>query len=340
MKLQSGEVEGFLRAPPDRITLALLYGQDSGLVTLRARRLLAAVVQDPGDPFRVTDLDATTIDQPAARLVEEACALSLVGGRRVVRVRNAGDRLTAACKEVLAVTGLECLLVLEADELPRRSSLRQLAEQAPAAVALPCYHDDARSLPRVVRGLLDDEGLTIERDAFDDLVQHLGGDRSLTTAEITKLALYMADRPAAPVTRRDVAAVVGDSSALRQDEVVVAALGGEGAALDRALDRILAEGADPGSILRGCARTLLQALRLKAEQARGKPLQAVLGGLFFQRRDLMQRLIQTWSVERLVRALGILQAAETRCRLSRGIDADVCRRALAGLADQADARRS
>ena len=319
--------------------MVLVYGEDTGLVTQRARRLLSAVVEDPGDPFRVADLDALTTDQMPARLVEEGCALSLTGGRRVVLVRNAGDRLTSACKDVLAMTGLETLLVLEAEALPRRSTLRQLAESSPAAVALPCYHDDARSLPLVVRTLLDEQGLKLERDAFDHLVEQVGGDRSLTRSEIGKLALYMADRKGTTVTRGDVAAVVGDSSALAQDEVILAALGGDGPTLDRALDRVLAEGMDPGSILRACARTLLQALRLKAEHARGKPLQAVLGGLFFQRRALMQRLIESWPHERLVRALGDLQTAETRCRLIRGVDDLVCRRSLSSLAALA-ARRS
>ena len=49
------------------------------------------MVPDLTDPFRVTDLDEQTLDSDPARLFDEAAAMSMLGGRRVVRVRGAGN---------------------------------------------------------------------------------------------------------------------------------------------------------------------------------------------------------------------------------------------------------
>ena len=81
----------------------------------------------------------------------------------------------------------------------------------------------------------------------------------------------MHDRPGRPVRLEDAAAVVGDSAAVETDDLVRAALAGERARLDRALDRLLAEGTAPQSLLRACTRTLTQMLRLRADMAGGKP---------------------------------------------------------------------
>ncbi len=69
----------------------LVFGPDRGLVTERANRLAKSVVPDLTDPFRVSDLDEGTLDSDPARLADEAQALSMTGGRRVVRVRGAGN---------------------------------------------------------------------------------------------------------------------------------------------------------------------------------------------------------------------------------------------------------
>lgn len=328
MKVGSGEAERFVDRPPPAVDLVLLYGPDAGLAAERARRLAGRVVDDLADPFRVTDLDGPALESSPGRLAEEALALTLMGGRRLVRVRQAGDRLTAACKEVLAAPAA-AFVVLEAGELPGRSSLRQLCEASPRAAAIGCYPDTDKALPAVLRGLLQAAGLELTPDAFALLAARLGGDRALTRAEIDKLALYMADRPGTRATLDDVAAVVGDSSTLDTDRLIAAVVANNQAALELSLDRLLAEAADPGRLVRAVARTLLQALRTKAELARGKPPQAALAGLFFERRTTMERLLRRPAAD-LIAALGALQEAETRCRLAAADTAAlVARRALA-----------
>ncbi len=86
MKLDARRVPRFLENPgPCRFVL--LHGDDAGLIRHRAQMLTDAVMDGPVDPFRLVWLNRDEI----ARLPEEAAALALTGGRRVVRVRDAGD---------------------------------------------------------------------------------------------------------------------------------------------------------------------------------------------------------------------------------------------------------
>ena len=123
-------------------------------------------------------------------------------------------------------------------------------------MALPCFLPNEQELAGHLRSLLAERGLAAAPDAFAWLEANLGGDRGLTCGEIEKLDLYLQDAPGRRVTLADAAAVVGDSSALRLDDAVHAAVDGDGPALDGLLDRLFAEGEAPQRILRVTAAFL------------------------------------------------------------------------------------
>ena len=93
MKIQSSDADRYAAHPPKNVAAFLVFGQDAGLVRERAETLMKTVVDDLNDAFRVADLDDSTLMSDPARLSDEAAAISMLGGRRVVRVRGAGNNL-------------------------------------------------------------------------------------------------------------------------------------------------------------------------------------------------------------------------------------------------------
>ena len=79
------------RQPPKKLTAALVFGPDQGLVRERADALAKTVVPDLNDPFRVAEIEKRRAGTDPARLFDEAAAISMIGGRRVVRVRGASN---------------------------------------------------------------------------------------------------------------------------------------------------------------------------------------------------------------------------------------------------------
>jgi DNA polymerase-3 subunit delta len=99
MKIPANRLAEFLRRPPPEMRGALLYGPDAGLVRERADLLTAAICGNLKDPFRISELSASILAADTARLADEVAAMSLVGGRRVVRIRDAGEAVTALLAE-------------------------------------------------------------------------------------------------------------------------------------------------------------------------------------------------------------------------------------------------
>ena len=190
--------------------------------------LARTVCPDLHDPFRVADLTAAALAGDPARLADEAAQISLMGGRRVVRVREAGDALAPLFTRFLATrrsSASDSLVIVEAGDLPGRSTLRRAFDDAPRGAAIGCYPDSARDLAAVIRDTCAAHRISLSRDAQEFLVAHLGGDRMLTRAELEKLTLYAGD--GGRLDLDDVAAVLTDSAALSLDDAILAAAEGD-----------------------------------------------------------------------------------------------------------------
>ena len=86
------EVDRFLKAPDRSVRAAVIHGKDRSGVAERATLLCKAITPDLNDPFNVTVLTDSDIDGDEARLDEALTALSMIGGRRLVRVRLGSEK--------------------------------------------------------------------------------------------------------------------------------------------------------------------------------------------------------------------------------------------------------
>jgi DNA polymerase-3 subunit delta len=314
MIVRTGEADRFTERPPADLFAALIFGPDAGLVRERADRLAKSVVDDLSDPFRVAELDEGILASDPARLSDEAAALSMTGGKRVVRVRGAGNALAGIFESLLenppSAPGV--LVVAEGGDLAKSASLRKLFEGASQAAAIACYPDQPRDIAGVVRDALKAEGLSIEADALEDTVSRLGSDRGVTRRELEKLALYA--RGEKIVTRRHIQAIMGDESELRMDDVCDAAGEGDFVRLDRALARLWPAGLAPAAVVRAALGHFQRLALVRAEADEGGDVALAMKKLrpppHFSREKSFRTQLQRLSLPKIEDGLAALYEAE------------------------------
>lgn len=334
MKVDTRGIAGFLKRPDPAARAVLIYGPDAGLIKERAEALARTVVDDLTDPFRVVDLSGDAVSGDPARLADEAAAISMTGGRRVVRVRDAGNDTAVAFESFLDHPMGDALIVVEGGELDGRSVLRKLFEKADNAAAIACYRDEGRDLAAVVRETLQRAKVRAEDDAVAWLIDRLGGDRLVTRGEIEKLALYVGEGKTA--TLADARALVGDSAEIGFNDLANAAASGDVAALERARAKLDGEGVPAIAQLRAVQRHFTR-LHLCAGMVAGgrdekSAMMALRPPVFWKEEAAFRGQLKRWSVARLGRALGRLLDAEIQCK-SPGAPAElVAARCLTALA--------
>ncbi len=341
MKYAPSQFSRFLKSPQGPLRAGLIFGADEGLVRERAKLLLTAIAEDPSDPFRVCDMEISALADDLARLADEAAAISMMGGRRAIRITGATDRHSKIFKAFLEELPGDGFVIITAGELSAKGSLRKLFEGHDAAFALACYSDSAETRDSLIDAIVTKAGYQLDHEARSYLTDNLGNDRMVSRQELDKLVLYKGNDDS-PISLDDVAAMIGDSAARAFDEAGSAALNGQFPALIKALNKAYDEGDNPVGLLRLVARRLQRLHLVAAIANNGSSMDAGFKSLkppaFSREANEMRRLLNRWSAGRLIEAIRIINEAEQQCK-STGMPAEaICTRAmmrLAGAARQA-----
>lgn len=257
MKLTWKQIDPFLKKPDPTARVVLVYGPDNGLMQERTKIISKTVVEDLEDPFNVVTLTSDILNEDPARLSDEANAMSMMGGARLIRIENGADKLTPLIKEYLANPSQENLVIIEAGELNTRSSLRKLCEKEKNAAALPCYVEDERGVSNLIRETLSNNGYRIDGDALQFFSANIAGDRARARGEIEKLLTYMGvgtdkatENSKKSVTLEDVQASCGDAGTASLDDLIYAVAGSNAKTAMSAYNKLIGEGVPEIVILR------------------------------------------------------------------------------------------
>jgi DNA polymerase-3 subunit delta len=343
--LKGKGVDAFLAKRDRTVGAVLIYGPDLGLVRERADRLAALVTPDFKDPFNYLELQDADLKGEPSRLADELCALSLMGGERVVRIRTNGESAAAAAK--IAVDGLDKghlkangVLIVEAGDLARSSGLRKSFEASKTCVALPCYSDAPADIRALAVEAARAEDLRFDEDALSLLVSFLGEDRGLSRAEIDKLILYKGpksvrpktDKGPAAITLDDVKASLVDTISDAAGEAASAAADGAPAALALALHRLSGAGSSPIGTLRLAQREMTRLRAAQAMIADGASAETAMGRLrppvFFMEKRAFEARLRRWTLAKIDAALEVLLDAELGAKSTGLPDQEIAERAL------------
>lgn len=267
MKLNAREVESRLSRPDASVCAYLIYGPDRGLVHERADLLAGNLLDDPDDPFALTQLTDEDLKQDPAVLADSMVAMSLTGGSRLVRVRLNGE--TGSGPIIAFLSDLEsgaidpeAVLIVESGDLTPRGKLRKTFEPAKRALAVACYADSDASLAQLAVSMLEGAGLALSENARNAWIPRLEGDRALARSEIEKLIVYKGIGDfrvgSDTVEIEDVEAVAAGQGEATLDTIIVATLIGEVADADNAYARALSGGSNPVAVLRALQRRIDQ----------------------------------------------------------------------------------
>jgi DNA polymerase-3 subunit delta len=316
------DIERFLASPPRDVRAAVIYGRDRGQVRERADALAAKLVERPDDPFDVALLTDTELDD-GGRLESELSALSMLGGRRLVRLRidsdKAGpDRMVAEAVKAHGEGAFnpEAFFLIEAGELRRDSGLRKAAEQSKAAAAIPCYEDEPGDVARLVREALAKEKVGLTNEALQLFVERLPRERGVARQEIERLVLFLGPGSGRTAAPEDLEAHLGVEPEASLADAAQLAFGGRLGPAQAALRRARAEGESGPAAVRALGMHLQRLRQILVRRQGGMDLAeaAKASGVFWKNEREMLRQARSWTLEALEAVQPEVLEADRSCK--------------------------
>ena len=312
MKASKGSIGRTVDRPDSKVRFYLFYGPDDA----QSRGLGQRLVEALGASRFV--ISGAALKSDPALLADEAGAMNLVGGVRVVWVEPAGDEIAAGAQALLEANAAESPVVAIAGVLRKTSALLKLAEGSADAVAFASYAPEGADAERMVADLGRRFGLKISPPVAARIADACGNDQAIAGQELQKLALYIDASPQSP-RELDHDAIDAIGADLPEGEVLhLADLALAGRVGDLALELgQLPAGAEGIPVVRALQRRLLQLVPARARIERGETPDAVMTSLgkalFWKDKPLVTRLLSLWDSGRLA------TVAERAGRLERDL---------------------
>ncbi|MFC7536225.1 DNA polymerase III subunit delta [Sphingomonas sp. GCM10030256] len=312
MKSNRGTIAAAIERPDPNCRFYLFHGADESGSRALAARLLSSLAAE-----KVPFTGAALKGDPAA-LADEAGAISMFGGRRLLWIEPAGDDSVAAVEALLAAPAVESAAVAIAGTLRKTSGLLKLAEAHRAALAHASYIPEGRDADRMIQEIGRSEGLIIGPALASRIATATANDQAIARQELAKFALYLGANPASPrELDEDAVDLLGaddsDTDAGRPGDL---ALAGDVQALSDELERLQSCGIDPFPVIRALQRRLLSVAPLLAKVAAGQRIDAVMASVWKRDQVPVGRILRKWTPERLARVTTRVSELEREVLLS------------------------
>ncbi len=338
------DIERFLAKPDGKIRAALIYGRDMGVVRDRANLLAGKVADRPDDPFDVALLTDSDLDGDGARLEGELAAQSLMGGRRLVRLKLSTEKasLDKQVAEALVAhaegrLNPDAFFIIEAGNLGRDSATRKAAEKAEGAAAIPCYEDEPGDTARLVRETLAKDNVSLDPAALQVFVARLPKERGVARQEIERLILYLGPGSGRTAKPEDLEPFLGVEPEASLSDAAADAFGGRLAEAQAGLRRAHAEGEAGPAAVRAIGMYLGKMRRTLtlAKNGAGLPEAAKASGIFWKQEREFLRQARNWTLADLDRLQPEVLAADKACKTAGSPDQLIAERLALTVAGRA-----
>jgi len=300
VKSAKGSIGRSVDEPDPRIRFYLFHGDDEAQSSALGERLVSALKASK------QSVAPGVLRGDPALLADEAGAIDMFGGAKVIWVQPATEDVVPAVEALLEAAAAESPVVAIAGKLSKSSALMKLADAHPLALSQISYELDARDAERLVVEMARTEGLRPQQGVAARIAQSCANDRRMMAAELSKLALYLNASPEAP---KDLDAqaldAVGADMGGDFSEIGDRALSGDVRGLSSELARLQTSGNHAIPVLRSLQRRLLMLAPLRMRVDAGESPQAVMTSLgkalFWKQKPLVEKLLGMWDSAGLAR---------------------------------------
>jgi DNA polymerase III subunit delta len=314
--ISSASADRFIDREAARYPFYLVYGPDEGLTHERSRAIAREVLGGDENPLNLLRLDGDVIAREPGALADEAYAISMFGGHRVIWIDAQRNDLLRALSPIFAKPPHSCTIIVRAGQLRKDSALRQAFEKMINGASVECYSDEQASLAQLIDGEVQAAGIAIAPDARTALSALLGADRETTRGEIAKLMIYALGKRRIEI--EDLEAIVSGAAPSKLEQVIDRSLAGDLREAAASAAQFFNEGGEGEQLMARLIAQLMLLHRLRLEMDRSQPPDASRLPSFVKlpasARRMLSRQADAWTSEAIARRLPAIQAASANVR--------------------------
>ena len=162
--------------------LILFYGKNEGL----KKEALDLLIKEKNN---ISNFDEKEILDNEDNFVENILSKSLFEPQKFIVIKRATDKILKIV-EILQQKNLDdTIIILNSDNLEKKSKLRSLFEKDKKLVCIPFYPDNDQTLSKLAYNFLRDKKILISQSDMNLVINKCNGDRKTLLNELQKIDL-------------------------------------------------------------------------------------------------------------------------------------------------------
>ena len=177
----------------------LFYGKNDGLKKESLNMLLKKF-------NNVSFFEEKEILDNSKHFIENLLSGSLFEDQKIISIKRTTDKILKIIDEVIIRNIEDIIIILDAENLEKKSKLRLFFEKNKQYVCVPFYPDNAQSLSKLSFDYFRNKNIQISQSSINLIINKSNGDRGVLFNELKKIELYCLNRT--KVTEGEIAKLV------------------------------------------------------------------------------------------------------------------------------------
>ena len=198
MKIANAQIDFYIqKIAQEKIAGCLIFGPETSVVDYRFDLIAKKISPDLSDPFMVANLSKERLAEDKGILADEFFSFSMLGGRKLILVKNADIAGGAALKILFEdrdyAKKSDNFILIHSGDLDKSSVLRKAAEDNSNFAVIACYEDDERTIRNFIATQLAAKQVKSSPQVLDLLLEKFGKNRQIILSELEKIMIFLGD---------------------------------------------------------------------------------------------------------------------------------------------------
>jgi len=167
----------------DKNKFLLFYGKNEGLKNEVKNNLLK-------NKNLTAKYDEKEIIENSDILIEDLNSRSLFEDEKIIIVNRATDKIFKIISEIVEKQVKETIIIIDAENLEKKSKLRSFFEKNNNCICIPFYPDTDETLSRLAFDYAKRKKISISKSDINLITNKCSGDRKILFMELEKLEYY------------------------------------------------------------------------------------------------------------------------------------------------------
>ena len=167
----------------DQNKLVLFYGKNEGFKNEATNNLIK-------DKDEITKYEEKEVLENINDFIESILSKSLFESEKIIIIKRVTDKILKIIDEINSKNIEDIKIILNADNLEKKSKLRSLFEKDKKYVCVPFYPDTEQTLSKLTFNFLKKKNISISQSNINLIVNKCNGDRETLLNELNKIEYF------------------------------------------------------------------------------------------------------------------------------------------------------